>query len=159
MNGWIDGYQEEAIKPNIVEREGNYQLKITGTKTGSFDGKNGEANKRYFQVDYMINAPGYPHVSVFLTEGKNFNAVATAFFDTFGINYGNFNFNSWTGHKGWMRIELKQKGEYINMDPRYILDENGRVMRAVETQPAPLQQPTQPMAPSAPQMNDEEIPF
>lgn len=157
MNGWIDDYHEEAIKPNIVDHEGNYQLKIAGAKTGSFEGKNGEPAKRYFQVDCIINAPGFPHVSIFLTEGKNFNAVATAFFDTFGIQYGNFNYNTWINLKGWMRIELKQKGEYINMDPRYILDENGRVMRAVE---APQAVPQQPMTPSAPpSFNDEAIPF
>lgn len=159
MSGWIDDYREEAIKPNIVEHEGNYQLKVAGAKIGSFEGKNGEASKRYYQVDCIINAPGFPHVSIFLTEGNSFNAVATAFFDTFGIAYGNFNYSSWTGHKGWMYIGLKKKGEYTNMEPRYILDDNGRVMRAVETPQTPQQAPQQPMTPSAPQMNDEEIPF
>lgn len=171
-SGWAGGYQPEAIKPNIVEREGNYWLKIVNVTTGNIQPKAaGDMAKRYFQIECIINAPGTPKVSIFLTEGPKFNAHATAFFDTFSIQRGDFNSNDWIGRTGMMKIELKQKGEYMNMDPRYILDENGYVILpnrgvATEQQKAGYQQ----SMPSGPQgntfgavpdgtLNDETIPF
>lgn len=38
-NGWATGYQPEAIKPNIVEREGIYQLKVMSVKPGTIQPK------------------------------------------------------------------------------------------------------------------------
>lgn len=150
-NGWATGYQPEAIKPNIVEREGIYQLKVMSVKPGTIQPKDPsrETEKRYFQVECIINAPGQPKVSIFLTEGPNFNAHATAFFDTFSIQRGDFNSQNWVNHVGYMKIELKKKGEYTNMEPRYLLDANGFVTKP--NMSAPQQAYSQPMQPSAPQ--------
>lgn len=138
---WVNDYHEEAIKPNIVEKEGIYHLKIQDVTTDKIPAKGNEGEKRYFKVGCIINAPGFPSVSIFLTEGKNFNAHATAFFDTFNIQSGNFNSQDWIGHVGWMQIMLKKNGEYTNMEPRYILDQNGRVQRPqMEQAPQPAQQ-------------------
>lgn len=141
--GWVDTYHEEAITPNVVDHEGNYQLKVKQCFIDEIKPKEGtnEGSKKYFRIECIINAPGYPTVSIFLTEGPKFNQHATAFFDTFGIPHGDFNSNNWVNRVGWMRIELKRKGEYVNMEPRYILDENGHVMQPsmqnqVPTQPA-----------------------
>lgn len=142
---WVDTYQPQAIKPNIVEKEGIYQLKVVNTTTGVIQPKAQNENpKRYFQVECIINAPGQPKISIFLTEGPKFDGTATAFFDTFGIMRNNFDMNTWHGKVGFMKIELQQKGEYLNMVPRYILDENGYVQKPSFTQPAT------PAAPEAP---------
>lgn len=154
---WVNDFHEEAIKPNIVEKEGIYQLKINEVTTDKIPAKGNEPEKKYFKADCIINAPGFPHVSVFLTEGRNFNAHATAFFDTFQIPYGDFNSQDWIGHVGWMQILLKKNGEYLNMEPRYILDDNGRVMKPAPAQPQVQSAPQNP--PSPPAFNDSEIIF
>lgn len=63
---WVDTYQPQAIKPNIVEKEGIYQLKVVNTTTGVIQPKAQNENpKRYFQVECIINAPGQPKISIF----------------------------------------------------------------------------------------------
>lgn len=142
VNMWCDTYAEEAIKPKRVEQEGVYQLKVAEVTTGTTKPKEGtnESPKKYFKIKCIINYPGYPDVSVFLTEGDTFNANATAFFDTFNLQKGNFNYQSWINAVGYMKIELRKKGEYVNMEPRYILGPDGRVVRQnvqAPAQPAP----------------------
>ncbi len=120
-----ENYTAEPIKAAIVEREGDYQLKVTEVTMGKT-----KDNLQYYRIKCLINATGFPEVSVFLTEGLKFNSNATAFFDTFDIERGNFDTNSWIGHKGYMHIQLKQGEKYMNMIPLYILDDNGWVKKA-----------------------------
>ena len=150
MSGWVDDYAAESIKANIVPCEGDYHLRIEKVETGTIEAKDGEPAKRYFRIDCLIAAEGYPHVSIFLTEGKNFNANATAFFDTFGIQRGNWNYEEWKMLEGWMHIELKKNGQYTNMVPRYILNSDGYVDRSIH---APKVQPQAPAQNQAPQYN------
>lgn len=132
---FVEDYQPENIKPNIVDHEGEYNLRVENVEFGRIEAKNpGEAEKRYYRADCIIAFNGYPHVSIFLTEGPRFSAEATAFFDTFGIPRGNWNIETWRGHEGRMKIELRKKGEYTNMVPRYLLGPDGYVQKNVPQQ-------------------------
>lgn len=141
---WVNDYQPEAITPNIVERDGDYMLKIMDVSTGTIPAnpEKNQPEKRFYRVECMIAAKGYPKVSVFLTEGKNFNAIATAFFDTFNINYGNWNTEEWKGREGAMHIAITEKNGRKEMFPTYIVDASGRVQRRA---PAPQNMAPQPM--------------
>lgn len=161
---WVTEYTPEAIRANTVKAEGIYQLKVMNVKTGSMKPKNGEQyGKKYFQVECIINAEGYPKVSVFLTEGPGFNGEATAFFDTFGIRRGNFNAEEWRDHIGLMFIKLETKDGYTNMRPRYNLDANGNYINPNTQQqsPAPQYQPQNTSQPQYQQQEDSfgDIPF
>ena len=134
----FNGYKPEAIKASIVEKEGEYDLKIEQIIKDSM-----QDGTEFIQVTCVIRAPGYPRINLFLTEGRNFNSLCTAFFDTFGIERGNFIFNTWKGHKGRLKITLKQKGEYMNMIPHYLVNSDGYVTpQQAPVQQAPVQQPT-----------------
>lgn len=156
---YFESYREEAILPKTVE--GRFETKVNDVQPGTM--KDGT---RFTRVDLIINAQGYPHVSLFLTDGPNFNAHFTAFCDTFGLPRGNQNFEQWKGQKGWLDISVVEKDGYKNMRPSYILDENGWVVRPNNTQPqqAAPQQPQYNPAPQQPQMygamsEGEDIPF
>lgn len=125
-----ENYKAEPIKPNTVKEEGIYTVKIMNVSQNTMqkDGKDAQ----YIKADCMINADGFPSIALFITEGRSFNSVATAFFDTFGIPRGDFTFNDWIGKKGKIRISLKKKGEFLNMVPTYLLDENGYVTREAQ---------------------------
>lgn len=142
MSGWVDTYQPAAFQPRIVETEGDYRLKIESVTTGTMDAKpdKNEGPKRYYKVECCINAKGYPHVSIFITEGKNFDATATAFFDTFGIQYGNWNIEQWRGHEGNMHISLFEKNGYKDQRATYILNSDGRVPIPPQSMQRPVQQ-------------------
>lgn len=99
---YFNDYKEEPILPKAVE--GRYETKINDIQPGNM--KDGTP---FTRVDLIINAQGYPHVSLFLTSGANFNAHFTAFCDTFGIPRGNSNFESWKGKKGWLDISIVEK--------------------------------------------------
>jgi hypothetical protein len=126
---WIDDFQSENIQKNIVAQEGIYTLRIEKAAEGCGEmNENGtKVSKKYIRIECIINAPGYPTVSVFLTEGKSFNGEATAFFDTFNLNHGDWAYGHWIHHYGNMFIRLKQKDGFTNMVPRYLLGEDGFV--------------------------------
>ena len=121
---YFEDYSAKPIQANIVPKEGRYEIKVNEIY---FNKK--EDPKRYTRVDCIVNAPGYPHISIFLTEGPSFDAQATAFYDTFNIQRGNTDMNAWKGKKGWIDITIKTKDGYQNMIPHYILDSNGYVMQ------------------------------
>lgn len=121
---FMNDYQAAGIKPAIVSKEGVYAVKIVNASVGKM-----EDGKRFIRVETMINADGYPALSLFLTEGEKFNGVATAFFDTFGLQRNSWNFETWKGAIGHVNIKLKEKNGYMNMIPSYILDEHGFVVR------------------------------
>lgn len=127
---FVEDYNPQPIKASIVKAEGEYQLKIESVEYGKFTNEKTQSEKRYFKVNCIINAEGFPKVAVFLTEGPSFDGEATAFFDTFGIPRNNWQYETWKGHTGRMFIALKQKGEYLNMIPRYLLDDAGYVRKA-----------------------------
>lgn len=136
---WIDSYQPDNIKPGTVKQEGDYEVMILGVKSGTIS----ESGKRFLQIMCKIRAEGEPRISLFLTEGPNFNATATAFFDTFNLPRGDQNCESWRGKRGFIHINLAKKDGYTNMIPRYILDENGFVKKSNNLQPAAPMQQTQ----------------
>lgn len=145
---YFEDYIPDAIRANIVPKEGIYLCKIAEITTGTMDD-----GKRYTQVKCLIKSEGNPMVSIFLTEGNNFNGNLTAFFDTFQIPRNEYNFDAWKDKRGYLKINLVKKGEYTNMVPRYILDENGYVKR-----PSANQQQTQRQEPQhqAPQFSGYE---
>lgn len=117
---FVDDYEPEPVRPGRVDKEGDYELmilEVTGGSTKDY--------ARYMRVKCKINYPGEPRVSFFLTEGASFAGRATAMFDTFGIARGNWNTEGWRGKRGYMHIRLRQKDGYLNMEPEFILDENG----------------------------------
>lgn len=117
---FVDDYKPGPIRPSRVEKEGDYELMILEVTKGSTrDGS------RYLRVKCKINYEGEPRVSFFLTEGSSFEGRATAMFDTFGIERGDWNTEGWRGKRGYMHIRLRQKDGYINMDPEFILDDEG----------------------------------
>lgn len=148
---YFEDYNAEPLRANIVPKEGIYLCKISEIVQGQMDD-----GKRYVQVKCLIKSEGTPVVSIFLTEGNNFNGNLTAFYDTFNIERGNMNVESWKDKRGYLKISLVKKGEYTNMVPRYILDENGYVKHPQGQQPAP--------AAAVPSFNDNldqlgDIPF
>jgi len=117
---YMDDYAPEPVRPGRVDKEGDYELMILDVSRGTT--KDGA---RYMRVKCKINYPGEPRVSFFLTEGNSFAGRATAMFDTFGISRGNWNTEGWRGRRGYMHIRLRQKDGYLNMEPEFILDEEG----------------------------------
>lgn len=158
--GYFESYQAEAFKPNIVDKEGRYEIKVDKVL---FSGPQDE--KRYTRIDCIIRAAGYPHISLFLTEGKSFNATLTAFYDTFNIPRGSSNTDEWIGAKGFIDITFKEKDGYKNMIPHYITGPDGYVVRPGQT----VQQQNSPAIPMQQQVaqvfggealpDDGEIPF
>lgn len=127
--GFFNDYQAQAITPGHVENEGDYEVMILGSEDGTTpDGA------QFKRVVCKINYKGEPRISIFLTEGKNFNGNFTAFCDTFGLPRGDNNFDSWKGKRGWIHINLVKKDGFINMIPRWILDEKGYVRNAQNVQ-------------------------
>lgn len=126
---YFEDYSPSCLRANVVPKEGIYLTKISDITQGTMDD-----GRRYVQVKCTINCEGNPVVSLFLTEGGNFNGNLTAFFDTFGIERGNFNFDAWINKRGYLKILLQKKGEYMNMNPRYILNEDGFVVKPNNTQ-------------------------
>lgn len=122
--GYFNNYQEAAIQAGYVDHEGDYEIMILGTQEGSTN--DGTA---FMRVMCKVNAPGEPPISIFLTDGKNFNGNFTAFCDTFGLPRGNTDFQSWRGKRGIVHINLVKKDGFTNMIPRWILDEHGYVVR------------------------------
>lgn len=119
---YFDTYHEESIKPRRVPKDGDYYCMVLGVKFG-----NTKEGARYTQIICKIKSEGEPRVSIFLTEGDNFNSKATAFFDTFGIERGDDNTANWIGKRGYLHISLVQKDGYTNMQPSFILNEDGYV--------------------------------
>lgn len=147
---YFEDYVSEPLRANIVPKEGIYLCKINEIVQGTMDD-----GKRYVQVKCLIKCEGTPVVSIFLTEGNNFNGNLTAFYDTFNIERGNMSIETWKDKRGYLKICLVKKGEYTNMVPRYILDENGYVKHPQGQQPIPT---------AAPSFNDNldqlgDIPF
>jgi len=126
---YFENYQPENIKPSVVKQEGEYQVKIDNVECGQTND-----GVRWTRIICVVLAEGAPRVSLFLTEGKNFNATATAFYDTFNIPRGDTNPASWRGKTGRIKIFLGKKNGYTEMYPRYILDENGFVVRSGQPQ-------------------------
>jgi hypothetical protein len=126
---WIDDFESENIQKNIVPQEGVYTLRIEKAAEGVGEmNENGtKVTKKYIRIECIVKAPGFPSVSIFLTEGKSFNGEATAFFDTFNLNHGDWAYTHWVHHYGNMFIRLKQKDGFTNMVPRYLLGEDGFV--------------------------------
>ena len=144
MTGIFEGYEPEPIKKRIVP-EGDYTVKVKNVTFNTMK-KDGEADTAYIRVECVINYEGFPEVSIFITKNKSFNSVLTAFYDTFGIQRGDYNFNNWMNRCGVIRIKHKQKGEYVNMDPQFILDDAGYAHHKsenaggnVQNQPMPQQ--------------------
>lgn len=139
--GYFNNYQEEAIRPGYVEREGDYEVMILGTQ----EGNTGDGTP-FMRVMCKVNAPGEPPLSIFLTDGPKFNSQFTAFCDTFGLPRGNTDFASWRGKRGVVHIMLTKKDGFTNMVPRWILDDKGYVIKggnrpaAQNYQPQPVQQ-------------------
>lgn len=136
---WMDNqYQATNIKAKTVSCEGDYVLRIDGVTDGVTDAKDksgspvfdedGEKKQLHFtRVTCSVKAEGFPQLSIFLTEGPNLSGELTAFFDTFLISRGDFNYQHWIKHYGRMHILLKQKDGFVNMVPRYLLGDDGYV--------------------------------
>lgn len=159
---FFNDYQVQAITPGHVEAEGDYEVMILGCE----DGKTPD-NAAFKRVVCKINYKGEPRISIFLTEGKNFNGNFTAFCDTFGLQRGDTNFSEWRGKRGWIHINLVKKDGFINMVPRWILDEKGFVKNPQQRVQAVNIQPKQAPAANVEEWNqepfstdtDEDIPF
>lgn len=139
--GGFNNYNPKPIMPGYVDHEGDYEVMVLDLKEGRTpDGS------YYKQVICKINYPGEPKISIFLTEGNNFDGQFTAFCDTFGLQRGDQNFGSWRGHRGFIHIMLTKKDGFVNMVPRWILDDNGYVRKGKPVtdntqQPADVEQP------------------
>ncbi len=119
--GMFDGCKPEPIRKSVVEKPGDYWLRILDVQTGN------SPRDGAFYIRVTCGVIGYTGVnaSVFLTQGLSWNSQLTAFFDTFGIRRFEENFSAWKGSVGKMHIELSQKDGYTNMKPTFILDDAG----------------------------------
>lgn len=124
--GYFETFERKPIQASYVEVEGDYEVKITSYKDGTT-----KDNKRYVQVMAMVNCKNYPTVSIFLTEGSNFDGNLTAFCDTFGI-VNPKDFNSWLGKKGYVHILVSKKDGFTNNPIRWILNDQGFVQDEVK---------------------------
>ena len=104
---YFEDYNAEPLRANIVPKEGIYLCKISDVVQGQMDD-----GKRYVQVKCLVKSEGTPVVSIFLTEGNNFNGNLTAFYDTFNIDRGNMYTDSWKEKRGYLKICLVKKGEW-----------------------------------------------
>lgn len=141
--GYFGNYHESAIQKGYVDREGDYEVMILGTKDGRTpDGAD------FKQVICKINAPGEPRINIFLTEGRNFDGNFTAFCDTFGLPRGDMNFQSWVGKRGWIHILLQKSKDdkgFTNMVSRWLLNDQGYVdHNHIVLPPASQQRPSVP---------------
>ena len=116
-------YQAEPIRAKIVPNEGIYLCKIGDITFGKTND-----GAEYTRIDCVINSDGFPHVSIFLTDGESFNSMATAFYDTFEIQRGNQDVESWKGKHGYLDIRFKMKDGFKNMIPYFIKDSEGWVI-------------------------------
>ena len=145
---YFEDYKAEAIKPRMIAKEGVYLCKVGEITPGKTTDENGNTT-RWTRIDLIINAEGQPHTSLFLTEGKDFDAKCTAFYDTFGIPRGSCNFEEWKDRRGYMDIKLRKKDGYTNMVPYFVLDENGWVKKPQQqAQPVQQQYAPQPQRPA-----------
>lgn len=153
--GYFGDYQRQAIQPGYVDQEGDYELTIIDIKTGELTDKDTNKPQRYTQVVCRINYKTNPQVSIFLTEGKNFDGNFTAFCDTFGIDPAGRDFAAWLNKRGFVHILLKKKDGFTNMVPRWILGDDGFVLPDVKraANGGLAQQPLAPAAPYTPAVN------
>lgn len=126
---YFGDYQRKAITPGNVDQDGDYEVTIIGTKQGELTNDRGK--QRYVQVECSVAHKNNPKISIFLTEGPSFDGNFTAFCDTFGISPNCKTFDEWKGKRGWIHIVLKQKGDFINMIPRWILGDDNYVLEDV----------------------------
>lgn len=127
---YFEDHHRTAIQPGYVDQEGDYQVKITGYRSGEMTNKDGKL-ARYTQVTCQVNYKTRPNISIFLTEGNNFDGNFTAFCDTFGITEGQPS-PSWIGRTGWIHIMLQKKDGFTNMIPRWLLGDDGYVKADVK---------------------------
>lgn len=153
--GYFGNYHAQAIQPGYVDQEGDYEVMIIGLRDGCTP--DGAAFK---QVQCKINYKGEPRISIFLTDGKNFDGNFTAFCDTFGLARGDVNFKGWIGKRGWIHILLTKKDGFTNMVPRWILNDDGYV-KCPNNQQVPAVQQQQAYGQSTSQQEEQwgDIPF
>lgn len=124
--GFMNEYQPDTIRMNVVPKEGRYSLRIEKVTEGQSE-KDGKTT-RYIRIECIVNSEGFPPLSLFLTEGESFNSNATAFFDTFNLNRSDFAFSHWIHARGNVDISLKKNDRgFINMIPHYIWGDDGFV--------------------------------
>lgn len=123
---YFETYQRKAVEAGYVDQEGDYMVKIRDVESGQLT-----TGERYTRVICDINYKNRPSISIFLTEGKNFDGNVTAFIDSFDIKDLN-NTESWKGHYGWIHILLKKKDGFTNMVHRWLLGDNGFVREEVK---------------------------
>lgn len=102
---FINDYrQEDYAKQYFDVEDGNHDLKIVGAVV-----KVSKTGKQMVEVTYVVKeCMQYPYIENYV-EGEYFNKNMTRFFDAFGIQPGNFNFQSWIGKKAVGNFEHRME--------------------------------------------------
>jgi hypothetical protein len=105
----------------IIIDEADYDLIIANVEDGY-------SQKGNLQRVVTVKVPGHEglEINTYLVHGEYFNQNMTKFFDTFGIQYGNFNPSAWIGKRGrghlWQEPYTKKDGtEGKSMKIKYLI--------------------------------------
>ena len=92
---FINDYrQEDYSKQYFDVEDGNHDIKVVSATI-----KTSKTGKQMIEVTYAVKeCMQFPYIENYV-EGEYFNKNMTRFFDAFGIQPGNFNFQQWIGKK------------------------------------------------------------
>lgn len=122
------GYIAEEFSNKVKLDDGNYKAKIVKT-----EGVETPTGKKYIKIEFVVNGNPNAFPNIFNmfdqpTEAKGtvslddlkhgWNKKTTAFFDSFGIERGNFDFRTWVGKEGEVTVQAQySKPEYSEIVP------------------------------------------
>lgn len=110
MGNWNYAREEQT---NVAA--GDHRFEVV-----SAEEKQSKAGKDMIVVTLKPNGAGFT-VNDYFVEGEYFNRKATQFFDSTGIEEGNFNLVTWTGAVGAARFKEDEQGYlkvHYYIDPR-----------------------------------------
>ena len=110
MSNW--NYQRESGS-NVTA--GDHRFEVIGVE----DAISKSSGKPMIVIEVKPNGASFT-VKKFVVEGDYFNRTMTSFFDSTGIEEGNFNFITWVGAMGAARFKEDDKG-YLEL--AYFIDQ------------------------------------
>ena len=109
MSDWAIGYKQERIG-HVDKKPGDYRFVITGVSEQTSK----TTKLPMLVVDMQLNPSGVV-VKNYFVKNQYFNRNITEFFDSTGIEPGNFSFATWIGAQGAGRFKVDDKG-YLKLN-------------------------------------------